>query len=96
MKTCVGRESVYIHVFLTSALVGGKWSASRLGSFTYGERSPPPSPPCIGSWMGPGCSLDAVERRKILPYRDPNSDPSAVQSVVSRYDLCMCLDPAVT
>jgi hypothetical protein len=31
---------VYIHIFLTSALVGGEWSASRPGHFTTGERAP--------------------------------------------------------
>jgi hypothetical protein len=31
---------VEIHVFLTSALVGGEWSASRPGRFTPEERSP--------------------------------------------------------
>jgi hypothetical protein len=29
-----GGVDVYIHVFLTSALVGGEWSASRTGRFT--------------------------------------------------------------
>jgi hypothetical protein len=31
--------NVYIHVFLTSALAGGEWSASRAGRFTPGERA---------------------------------------------------------
>jgi hypothetical protein len=35
-----GGVDVYIHVFLTSALVGGEWSASRHGRFTSGERTP--------------------------------------------------------
>jgi hypothetical protein len=39
MKT-YGRVDAYIHVFLTSALVGGVWSASRPGRFTSGERAP--------------------------------------------------------
>jgi hypothetical protein len=39
--------------FLTSALVGGEWSASRFGRLTTGERTPVPS---IGGWMGPGIS----------------------------------------
>jgi hypothetical protein len=35
-------EEVYvlIHISLMSALVGGEWSASRLGRFTPGERAP--------------------------------------------------------
>jgi hypothetical protein len=30
---------VYIHIFLTSALAGGEWSALRPGRFTSGEKS---------------------------------------------------------
>jgi len=33
MKTC-GRVEVQLHAFLTSALYGGEWSASRRGRFT--------------------------------------------------------------
>jgi hypothetical protein len=29
----------WIHIFLTSALVGGEWSASPLGRFTPGKRT---------------------------------------------------------
>jgi hypothetical protein len=36
MKTYEGVD-VNIHVFLTSALVGGKWSASRFGLFSPGK-----------------------------------------------------------
>jgi hypothetical protein len=71
--------------FLTSALVGGKWSASRPGRFTPGERTP--STNWIGGQVGPRASLDDVE--KILdPYWDSNSDPSVVQPVASRYTDC--------
>jgi hypothetical protein len=35
-----GRVDVEIHIFLTSALAGGEWSASRPGRFTPGERVP--------------------------------------------------------
>jgi hypothetical protein len=45
---------VYIHIFWTSALVGGEWSASRLGRFTPGERAP--GTHCIGA------SLDDMEK----------------------------------
>jgi hypothetical protein len=31
---------VQIHIFLTSALAGGEWSASRTGRFTPGGKSP--------------------------------------------------------
>jgi hypothetical protein len=42
---------VEIHIFLTSALVGGEWSASRPGRFTPGERAP--GTHWIGGWMTP-------------------------------------------
>jgi hypothetical protein len=35
-----GVVDVQIHVFLTSALVEGEWSASRPGRFATGERAP--------------------------------------------------------
>jgi len=38
-KTYRGVE-VQLHVFLTLALDGGEWSASRPGHFTLGERTP--------------------------------------------------------
>jgi hypothetical protein len=46
-------------IFLTSALVGGEWSASGLGHYTCGTH-------WIGGWVGPRADLDAVEKRKIL------------------------------
>jgi hypothetical protein len=63
--------------FLTSTLVGGEWSASRLDRFTSGERAP--GTHWIGGWVGPRAGLDE---------RDSNSDPSAVQSVTIRYTDC--------
>jgi hypothetical protein len=36
-----GRVDVYIHVFLTLALVGGAYSVSLPSHFTPGERAPP-------------------------------------------------------
>jgi hypothetical protein len=35
-----GGVDVYIHIFLTSALAGGEWSASRPSRFTPGEKAP--------------------------------------------------------
>jgi hypothetical protein len=58
-----GGVDVYIHVFLTSALVGGEWSASRPGRFTPGERAPG------AHWIGcvdPRASLDDMEKWKFL------------------------------
>jgi hypothetical protein len=63
MKTYTGVD-VQIHVFLNSALVGGKWSASRLGRFTPGERAP--GTHWIGGWVGPRTGPDVVKVRKIL------------------------------
>jgi hypothetical protein len=40
-----------MHVFLTSALIEGEWSVSRLGRFTPRERGP--STHWIGDWVGP-------------------------------------------
>jgi hypothetical protein len=45
--------------FLTSALYGGEWSASRPNRFTPGTN-------CIGGWVAPIIGLDDVERRKIV------------------------------
>jgi hypothetical protein len=49
--------------YLTSALDGGEWSASRPGRFTPRERAP--GTHWIGDWVGPRASLDALVKRKI-------------------------------
>jgi hypothetical protein len=59
-----GGVDVYIRIFLTSALVGGEWSASCRFSFTPGERAP--GTHWIGGWVGPRAGLDDVEMRKFL------------------------------
>jgi hypothetical protein len=64
MKTCGGVEA-YVHVFLTSALVGGVWSASRPGRFTSGERAPDTH--WIGGWVDPRAGLDDKLKKKFLP-----------------------------
>jgi hypothetical protein len=60
-----GGVDVQSHVSLTSALVGGEWSASRPGLFTLGERAP--STHWIRGWAGPRIGPDYVKRRKFLP-----------------------------
>jgi hypothetical protein len=55
---------VKIHIFLTSALVGGEWSASRPGRFTPGERAP--GTHYIGGWVDPKSGLYDVEKGKFL------------------------------
>jgi hypothetical protein len=87
------RVDEWIHIFLTSALVGGEWSASRPCRFTPGERAP--GTHWIGGWVGLRSGLDAVEKRKFLPYRDSNSDPSVIQPVASRYTDCATLAPGM-
>jgi hypothetical protein len=59
-----GEVDVWIHVFLTSALVGGEWSASRPGRVTFGERAFDTHR--IGGWMGPRTGMADVEKRKFL------------------------------
>jgi hypothetical protein len=56
---------VQIHVFFTSALVGGEWSASLPGRFAPRERAP--GAHWIVGWAGPRAALDDLETRKILP-----------------------------
>jgi len=51
---------VHLHAFLTPALDGGEWSASRLGCFTPRERAPGTN--CMGDWVGPGAGMNAVMR----------------------------------
>jgi hypothetical protein len=59
MKTYGGLD-VQIHIFLTSALVGGEWSASRPGSLTPGERAL--GNHWIGGCVGPRAGLDDMEK----------------------------------
>jgi hypothetical protein len=75
MKTYGGMDA-YVHVFLTSTLVGGEWSASRPSCFTPWESAS--TGPDWTTWRG----------EKYCPYRDSNSYPSAVQPVASRYTDC--------
>jgi hypothetical protein len=63
MKTYWG-VGVQIHVFLTIALVGGEWSASRPCNFISGEWAF--STHCIGGWVDPRVGLDDKEKLKFL------------------------------
>jgi hypothetical protein len=63
MKTYGGMD-VYIHIFLTSALVGGEWSTSCPGRFIPGERAP--GAHWIGGWVDLRAGLDYLEKRKYL------------------------------
>jgi hypothetical protein len=54
-----GGVDVQIHIFLTSALVGGEWSASRPCHFTPGKEAPAP----IGYEVGdPRAGLDDMKK----------------------------------
>jgi hypothetical protein len=64
MKVYRGVDVQMIHIFLTSALVGGEWSASRPGCFTFGERAP--GTHWIGDRVGTTAGLDDVGKRKFL------------------------------
>jgi hypothetical protein len=78
-----GVVDVYIHVFLTSALVGCEWSFSRPGRFTPGKEPPEP----IGKECGrtPGRVWTTWRIKNYFPHRDSNYDPSVDQPVASRY-----------
>jgi hypothetical protein len=52
-----GGVDVLIQIFLTSALAGGEWSASRSGRFTTHW---------MGGWVDPRAGLDDLEKRKFL------------------------------
>jgi hypothetical protein len=59
-----GEVYVQSHIFLTSALAGGEWSASRPSRFIPGERAPDTH--WIGGWVDPRAGLDDVENGKFL------------------------------
>jgi hypothetical protein len=59
-----GGVDVQNHIFLTSALDGGEWSASRPGRFILWETVP--GTHRIGSWVGLRAGLDDVEKREFL------------------------------
>jgi hypothetical protein len=79
----MGGVNVYIHIFLTSTLTGGEWSASRLCSFTPADRAPETH--WIGGWMNPRAGLDDVEDRKFLTLLGLKLRPLGRQPVSSRY-----------
>jgi hypothetical protein len=78
--------------FLTSALDGGEWPASRPGRFIPGKRTP--SIHWIGGWVGPRTDLDDMEKRKILTLPgfelQPLGRPTRSQSLYRlRYTGCL-------
>jgi hypothetical protein len=76
MMTC-GRVEIQLHGFLTSALDGGEWSASRPYRFIPGERAT--NAHWTGGWADSRVGLDAVAMRKIslpVPEIEPQSSSS--------------------
>jgi hypothetical protein len=55
----IGGVDVQIHIFLTSALVGGKWSASRPEEGATDTH-------WIGGWEDPRAGIDDAEKKKFL------------------------------
>jgi hypothetical protein len=80
-----GGVAVYSHIFLTSALVGGEWSASRPCCFTPVEKAP--GTHWTGGWMGLRADLDDVNRI-FLTLSGAELRPLVVQPVASRYTDC--------
>jgi hypothetical protein len=66
MEAYGGRGGYSSYSYLTSALEGGKWSASRPGGALPPRKGPPVSIHWIGGWVGPRVGLDVGARRKIL------------------------------
>jgi hypothetical protein len=78
-----GGVDAWIQIFLTSALAGGEWLASRPCRFTPGERVP--GTHWIGGWVDPGDGLDHVEKRKFLIVPGFELRPFGRPAVASRY-----------
>jgi hypothetical protein len=79
-----GERRYSSYSFLTSALDGGEWSASRPGRAL--PRGKTPGTHCTGGWVGLGAGLDTEDRGKSLwPCRGSNPDRPVVQYVVRHY-----------
>jgi hypothetical protein len=86
-----GTVDVYIHVFWSSALVGGEWSASRPSCFTAGEIDH--GTHWIGGWVGPRTSMYDVEKRKLLTLPGLKLWSLCRPAVASRYTDCAITTP---
>jgi hypothetical protein len=75
-----GGVDVQIHIFLTSALIGGEWAASHSGRFISGEMAP--GTYGRGGWMEPRAGLDDTD--KILDPRYSSPQPVAIPTALSR------------
>jgi hypothetical protein len=79
--------------FLTSALHGGKWSASRPGRFTPGEGDSVTH--WIGGWVGPRASLDTGVEKNLLLLPGIESRPSSPWPVAVLTELSGLLGPTL-
>jgi hypothetical protein len=81
MKT-YGALEIELHAFLTSALDGGEWSASRRATLPTGIDTEVPTLYGAG-WMGPTAGLGPMEmKQNLLPL--PGIKPRSVR--------CLALD----
>jgi hypothetical protein len=82
-----GGLDVKIHIFLTSALVEGEWSASRSCRFTPWERAP--STHRIGGLEHPRAGLDDMEKLKFFTLLGlelrPLGSPVATPNTLPQY-----------
>jgi hypothetical protein len=78
-----GGVDVDDRIFLTSALVGDDWWASRSGRFTPGERASDTH--WIGGWMNPTAGMYDVDKWKFLTLPGlelrPLRRPASIQSL---------------
>jgi hypothetical protein len=77
----LGDRRYISYSFLTSALEGGEWSASRPGR-TLPPGKEPTGTHCTGGWVGPRAGLDAEVRGKILCLRR-GSNPGRPDTVLT-------------
>jgi hypothetical protein len=88
-----GGMDVQNHIFLTSAVAGGEWSASRPGRFTPGERAS--GTHWIGGWVDlPRAGLDTAKKRKFLTLPGlelrPLGRPARSQSLSRLLNILSC------
>jgi hypothetical protein len=72
-----GGMELEFQAFLTSALDGDGWSASRSGRFTPRERTS--STHWIGGWVGPRAGLDSAVKKNSQPL--PGLEHPIIQPV---------------
>jgi hypothetical protein len=81
---------IQIQVFLTSALDGSEWLATRPGRLPSEKEALATN--WIGGWVGPRAGLDAVEKRKFLTLPELRLDPSLIQlGAISSAPTKLCL-----